>query len=193
MQSVMVAFIKTSPVGHQRCEYWLGSPHPIRKELVCHHAKNDLHTTTNIVPDATTPEEYVGGTADWRTDLYASRGTLLTHRESIELFRALGAKFTPELKQPVAHRCAGQAGRRDWRILGLARHHDLLCTLHETGASPPNVKPWMRALHSAGAHSLAAEDQRFLSRRFFSAFLWWLINRRFLFTWRSESLFLFSA
>lgn len=120
------------------------------RQLVCRHAQNDLHTTTNIVaipelnakctqpfvpadpangvparaecrtsditlaefktlqgkmdasnPMATTPEEYLGGTADWRTDLYASRGTLLSHKESIELFQALGVKFTPELKTPV--------------------------------------------------------------------------------------------
>lgn len=120
------------------------------RELVCRHAQNDLHTTTNIVtipelnakctqpfvpadpasgapaqaecrtsditlaefktlegkmdasnPMATTPEEYLKGTADWRTDLYASRGTLMTHRESIELFQTLGVKFTPELKTPV--------------------------------------------------------------------------------------------
>jgi len=48
--------------------------------------------------DATTVEEFLGGTAQWRTDLYNSRGTLITHRESIELFRRLGAKYTPELK-----------------------------------------------------------------------------------------------
>ena len=120
------------------------------RELVCRHAQNDLHTTTNIVtipelnakctqpfvpadpdtgteaqaecrtsdltleefkslegkmdafnPMATTPEDYLRGTADWRTELYSSRGTLLTHRESIELFKALGVKFTPELKTPV--------------------------------------------------------------------------------------------
>lgn len=120
------------------------------RELVCRHAQNDLHTTTNIVavpelnakctqpfepadpekgtearaecrtsditlaefrtlegkmdafnPMATTPEDYLGGTVDWRTDLYTSRGTLMTHRESIELFKSLGVKFTPELKSPV--------------------------------------------------------------------------------------------
>jgi len=49
-------------------------------------------------PNATTPEEYLGGTASWRTDLYASRGELLTHAESIQLFRKLGTEFTPELK-----------------------------------------------------------------------------------------------
>lgn len=120
------------------------------RELVCRHAQNDLHTTTNIVavpelnakctkpftpanpvtgqkaeaecrtsditlaefkslkgkmdafnPDATTPEEYLGGTADWRTDLYSTNGTLLSHRESIELLKELGVQFTPELKTPV--------------------------------------------------------------------------------------------
>lgn len=50
---------------------------------------------------ATTVEGYLGGTADFRTDLYATRGTLLTHAESIELFRKLGRKMTPELKSPA--------------------------------------------------------------------------------------------
>ncbi|MEM9854490.1 MAG: glycerophosphodiester phosphodiesterase family protein [Pseudomonadota bacterium] len=116
-------------------------------ELVCRHAQNDLHTTTNILAtplagtcvspfspasadssataecrtseitlaeyrtltpkmdaadrSATTVEAYLGGTASWRTDLYSAEpATLMTHAESIELFRALGAKFTPELKTP---------------------------------------------------------------------------------------------
>ncbi|MEM7496377.1 MAG: glycerophosphodiester phosphodiesterase family protein [Pseudomonadota bacterium] len=117
------------------------------KELVCRHAQNDLHTTTNILAtdlaanctagftpadgdteaaaecrtsditlaefrtleakmdaadtSATTVEGYMDGTAGWRTDLYAAQqGTLMTHAESIELFKSLGAKFTPELKTP---------------------------------------------------------------------------------------------
>jgi glycerophosphoryl diester phosphodiesterase len=51
---------------------------------------------------ATTVEEYLDGTADFRTDLYSGggRGTLLTHAESIELFEALGVGMTPELKSP---------------------------------------------------------------------------------------------
>ncbi len=115
-------------------------------ELVCRHAQNDLHTTTDIVTSdlasqcttpfspaagetpaaaecrtsditlaefqtlspkmdaangaATTAEEYLGGTANWRTDLYVDNATLMTHAESIEVFRDLGAKFTPELKSP---------------------------------------------------------------------------------------------
>jgi glycerophosphoryl diester phosphodiesterase len=125
------------------------------KELVCRHAQNDLHTTTNILltplaakctqpfvpatfdasgrrltaasaecrtsditlaefktlrgkmdafnPNARTVEEYVGGTATFRTDLYAgpTSGELLSHRESIELFKRLGVKMTPELKFPA--------------------------------------------------------------------------------------------
>lgn len=52
-------------------------------------------------PKATTPAEYMGGTAPWRTDLYSTCGTLLTHKESIDLIDSLGLKFTPELKTPV--------------------------------------------------------------------------------------------
>ena len=116
--------------------------------LVCRHAQNDLHTTTDILAtdlaetcvtpfapasgdepataecrtseitlaefrtltgkmdaadtSATTVEGYMDGTADWRTDLYSTEGgTLMTHAESIALFRDLGAKFTPELKSPA--------------------------------------------------------------------------------------------
>jgi len=116
------------------------------KELVCRHAQNDLHTTTNIVVTplaatcvkpftpaadgqkasaecrtseltlaefktltpkmdgadrtATTAEAYLDGTARFRTDLYAADARLMTHKESIALFKSLGAKFTPELKEP---------------------------------------------------------------------------------------------
>lgn len=126
------------------------------KQLVCRHAQNDLHTTTNILvipdlaakcskpftpavvdgrgnllqeavaecrtsditlaefkrlrgkmdgfnPRARTPEEFQGGTPTWRTDLYAgpSSGTLMSHAESIALFKKLGVKMAPELKEPV--------------------------------------------------------------------------------------------
>ena len=118
------------------------------KQLVCRHAQNDLHTTTDILatplaakctraftpfdpvkktpataecrtsditlaefktlrgkmdafnPMATTVAEFMAGTANWRTDLYSgpTSGTLMTHRESIDLFKRLGVKMTPELK-----------------------------------------------------------------------------------------------
>jgi glycerophosphoryl diester phosphodiesterase len=51
-------------------------------------------------PEATTVDQYLNATASWRTDLYTARGTLVTHKESIELFNQLGVKMTPELKSP---------------------------------------------------------------------------------------------
>ncbi len=51
--------------------------------------------------NATTAHEYVTrGTPGWRTNLYATSGTLITHSESIALFRRLGAQMIPELKEP---------------------------------------------------------------------------------------------
>ena len=51
-------------------------------------------------PAAKTAAQYQGGTANWRTDLYSgpTSGTLLSHKESIDLFKKLGVKMTPELK-----------------------------------------------------------------------------------------------
>jgi glycerophosphoryl diester phosphodiesterase len=125
------------------------------QQLVCRHAQNDLHTTTNILvmplastcikpftpavlgptgqivtpasaecrtseitlaefrtlrgkmdafnPAAQTPAQYLGGTASFRTDLYSgpTSGQLMTFAESIELFKTLGVKQTPELKFPA--------------------------------------------------------------------------------------------
>lgn len=51
-------------------------------------------------PNATTVEAYMGGTPTFRTELYATCGTLMTHAQSIELLASLGTKFTPELKAP---------------------------------------------------------------------------------------------
>lgn len=50
--------------------------------------------------NAKTIDDYMNATADWRTDLYSGNGTLLTHKESIKLFKKLGVKMTPELKTP---------------------------------------------------------------------------------------------
>jgi glycerophosphoryl diester phosphodiesterase len=154
-------------------------------ELVCRHAQNDLHTTTNILltplaskctkpftpavldsdgniitpasaecrtsditlaefktltgkmdafdPRARTPEEFVGGTANFRTDLYAgpTSGHLLTHRESIELFKKLGVKMTPELKAPsvtmpfkgFTQQAYAQKMIDEYKAAGVPSHH----------------------------------------------------------------------
>jgi glycerophosphoryl diester phosphodiesterase len=123
------------------------------KQLVCRHAQDDLHTTTDILltplaarcvqpfrpaqfdplgallaaataecrtsditlaefrtlrgkrdgfdPNARTVEEYVWGGKAAFDPLGPSTGTLLSHADSIALFRQLGVQMVPELKQPV--------------------------------------------------------------------------------------------
>lgn len=57
-------------------------------------------TMEGVNTDATNLEEYLAGTPVWRTELYASRGTLMSHADSIALFQQLGVQMTPELKVP---------------------------------------------------------------------------------------------
>lgn len=65
--------------------------------------------------DATTVEDYVRGTAPWRTELYAAGATLMSHADSIALFRELGVKMTPELKSPqVAMPFEGEFSQADY-------------------------------------------------------------------------------
>jgi glycerophosphoryl diester phosphodiesterase len=49
---------------------------------------------------ATNVAGYMAGTPRWRTDLHATTGTLMSHKEFIQLVQSLGRKFTPELKAP---------------------------------------------------------------------------------------------
>ncbi|MGR9053487.1 MAG: glycerophosphodiester phosphodiesterase family protein [Gammaproteobacteria bacterium] len=51
-------------------------------------------------PNARTVEEFMSATPNWRTDLYSADATVMSHAESIELFKQLGVKMTPELKTP---------------------------------------------------------------------------------------------
>jgi glycerophosphoryl diester phosphodiesterase len=50
--------------------------------------------------EAKTLAEFMNATPSFRTDLYAGNGILMSHKESIELFKKLGVKMTPELKAP---------------------------------------------------------------------------------------------
>jgi glycerophosphoryl diester phosphodiesterase len=78
-------------------------------------------------PAATTAAGFLGGTAAFRTDLYTSRGTLLTLRESIALNKRLGVKHTPELKAANLARITplfgGQAGYAQAMIDEFKRAH----------------------------------------------------------------------
>lgn len=54
-----------------------------------------------VDPKAKTVADFVQATPSWRTDLYAQTGTLMTHKQSIQLFKSLGVKMVPELKEPM--------------------------------------------------------------------------------------------
>lgn len=49
---------------------------------------------------ASTAADFMDATAKWRTDLYATKATVVTHKQSIALIGKSGAKFIPELKIP---------------------------------------------------------------------------------------------
>jgi glycerophosphoryl diester phosphodiesterase len=64
-------------------------------------------------PAATTPEDYLGGTPDFRTDLYTGHSTLVTFRESIAQNEKNRVKHTPELKSGDAARIQKVFGGQD--------------------------------------------------------------------------------
>ncbi|GJD95906.1 hypothetical protein OCOJLMKI_3122 [Methylobacterium iners] len=51
-------------------------------------------------PAAGSVAAFMNATPRWRTDLYATTGTLMSHEAYIALVRSLGRRFTPELKTP---------------------------------------------------------------------------------------------
>ncbi len=51
-------------------------------------------------PNANTVKEYLNTMPHWRTELHSANATVLSHAESIELFKRLNVKMTPELKAP---------------------------------------------------------------------------------------------
>ena len=86
-------------------------------------------------PRATTVEEYLKGTAGWRTDLYSQSGTLLSHRESIALFQELGVKMTPELKAPqVSMPYQGEYRQQDYA-------KQLIDEYRQAGVPPRDIFP----------------------------------------------------
>ena len=179
-------------------------------ELVCRHAQDDLHTTTDILttdlasrctqgftpaaadaeataecrtsdvtlgefrtlrakmdasdPTAETAEAYQGGTAGFRTDLYAtpSAGTVMSHADSIALFRDLGAKFTPELKTPVVEMPYEGFSQEDYA-------QKLIDEYRAAGVPPEDVWPqsfllsdvlhWIDAEPEFGAQAVYLDDR----------------------------------
>lgn len=83
---------------------------------------------------ATTVNGYLGGTADTRTDLYATGAMLLSHRESLNLIARLGGKFTPELKSVTD-------GFKDSGLNQQSYAAKLIEEYIDAGVAPSNVWP----------------------------------------------------
>jgi glycerophosphoryl diester phosphodiesterase len=114
-------------------------------------------------PRARTPQEFMQGTPGWRTDLYAgpTTGTLMTHRESIELFKALGVQMTPELKSPVVTMPFDGFSQQDYA-------RKMIDEYVQAGVSPRDVWPqsfnredvlfWVRHKPDFGKQAVYLED-----------------------------------
>lgn len=156
------------------------------RQLVCRHAQNDLHTTTDILltplaakctrpfrpatfdaagtllapataecrtsditlaefrtlrgkhdgfdPQAETVAQYVQGGRTQANAAGPAWGTLMTHDDSIELFRSLGVQMVPELKQPVVPMPFDGMSQQDYAQL-------MLDAYRSAGVAPASVWP----------------------------------------------------
>ncbi|MDJ1016253.1 MAG: glycerophosphodiester phosphodiesterase family protein [Paracoccaceae bacterium] len=121
-------------------------------------------------PEATSPEEFMQGTPRWRTDLFASGGTLMSHAQSIELFKSLGVGFIPELKAPevempfVSPVTGAVFSREDFAA-------KLIDEYRSAGVSPNDVHPqsfypadlgyWLKATPEFGANAILLDGRRY--------------------------------
>jgi glycerophosphoryl diester phosphodiesterase len=89
-------------------------------------------------PRAKTPQEFLGGTPNFRTDLYSgpASGHLVSHKESIELLKRLGVKMIPELKTPAVSMPFNGFTQEQFA-------QKLIDEYKEAGVSPGNV--WLQS------------------------------------------------
>ncbi|MCP8688387.1 glycerophosphodiester phosphodiesterase family protein [Marinobacterium sedimentorum] len=113
--------------------------------------------------EAKTLEEYMNSTAAYRTDLYAGNGTLMSHRQSIELFQQLGVKMTPELKgAAVQMPFQGDYSQHDYA-------QQMINDYKEMGVDPADVFPqsfnledvkyWLANEPAFGAQAVYLDDR----------------------------------
>lgn len=115
----------------------------------------------NINPNATSVSEFLH-TPNFRTDLYATCGTLMTHKESIELIDSYGLMFTPECKTPMV-----PMPYQNWTQEEFAQA--IIDDYKTAGISPSRVWPqsflpddihyWLRAEPSFGKQAVALTEE----------------------------------
>jgi glycerophosphoryl diester phosphodiesterase len=128
--------IVTTPLNDKCTKPWSGpnsGPVCCTSDLTVDEFKSLRAKMDASVPDAPTAEGFLGGTPDFRTDLYTGRGTTMTLRESIRLNEKNGVKHTPELK-------AGNPARIQQVFGGQAQYaQELIDVLRDEGVDPRRV------------------------------------------------------
>ena len=119
---------------------------------------------------ATTPEEFMQGTPSWRTDLCAGGGTLMSHAQSIELFRDLGAKFIPELKSPAVEMpftspVTGEVfSRTDFAEKLIAEYRAARIPaddVHPQSFHPEDLSYWLEAAPTFGTNAILLDGREY--------------------------------
>ena len=90
---------------------------------------------------ARTPADYLRGPSSADPERYPHCGTLLTLSESISLIEALGAKHTPELKQPQVPMPFDTTGDGQGDLTVLSYADQLLAAYRAQNVAPQNVFP----------------------------------------------------
>jgi glycerophosphoryl diester phosphodiesterase len=122
-------------------------------------------------PNATTVAEFLEGTAPFRTDLYATGATVLSHKESIALIKSLGAKFTPELKGideadgvPIVHNNGfGDSGLNQQTYARKMIQEYINAGINPRDVFPQSfnwddVKLWLKEFPGYGKQAVALDD-----------------------------------
>lgn len=114
---------------------------------------------------ATSIAQYMNATANWRTDLYTQNATLMTHKESIELFKKLNVKMTPELKEPSVEMPFNGFTRED-------AAQKMLDEYKQAGVSPQSVFPqsfemdiieyWLKNEPEFGKQAVYLDEQMYI-------------------------------
>lgn len=109
-----------------------------------------------------TIDEYMDGTANWRTDLYSQTGTLMTHAESIQLFQDLGVKMTPELKSASVPMPYDGFSQEDYAQKMIDEYKAAQVPAEDVWAQSFNlddVKYWIKKEPAFGAQAVYLDDE----------------------------------
>src|SRR5262249_2629980 len=132
--------IVTTPLNAQCTVPWNGpnyNPKCCTSDLTLAQFKTLQGKMDASTPAAITPQGFLAGTADWRTNLYTGRGpgNLVTLRESIQINESNGVQHTPELK-------AGNPDRINATFGSQAKYaQKMIDEFKAAGISPSRVWP----------------------------------------------------